>query len=78
MLLHFGGDYIRHIIIYNAVPKVEVYNATVEYLNKHLDPKTNDTFEIYQFKTAMKHHNSFAIALNLSLTDAIPRMRIST
>ena len=78
MLLHFGGDYIRHIIINNAVPKVEVYNVNAEYLNKHLDPKTNDTFEIYQFKRAMKHHNSFAIVLNLSLTDAISRMRINT
>ena len=37
MLLHFGGDYIRDITD-NAVPKVKGYNATVEYLNKHLDP----------------------------------------
>ena len=31
LLLHFGGDYIRDII-HNAVPKVEGYDATVEYL----------------------------------------------
>ena len=76
-MLQFGGDYIRDIIINNAVPKVEVYKATVEYLNKRLDPKISDTFEMCQFKTAMKQHNSFAIALTLSLTDAISRMRIS-
>ena len=46
MLLHFGGDYIRDIID-NAVPKEEGYDATVEYLYRHLNPKTNDTFEIY-------------------------------
>ena len=49
MLLHFGGDYIRDIID-NAVPKVERYEATAEYLNKHLSPKTNDAFEIYKFQ----------------------------
>ena len=37
ILLHFGGDYIRDIID-NAVPKVEGYDTTVEYLNKHLNP----------------------------------------
>ena len=45
MLLHFGGDYVRDFID-NTVPKVEGYDATVEYLNEHLNPKTNDTFEI--------------------------------
>ena len=53
MLLHFGGDYIRDIID-NAVPKVEGYNTTGEYLNKHLDPKTNDTFEIYKFQKTIQ------------------------
>ena len=38
MLLHFEGDYIRNFID-NAVPKLEGYDATVEYLNKLLDPK---------------------------------------
>ena len=47
--LHFGGDYIRDIID-NDVPKVEGYDATVEYLSKHLNPKTNDAFEIYKFQ----------------------------
>ena len=37
-------------IIDNAVPKVEGYDATVEYLNEHLNPKTNVTFEIYKFQ----------------------------
>ena len=41
MLLHFGGDYVRNFID-NAVPKAEGYDVTVEYLNKHLNPKTND------------------------------------
>ena len=45
MLLHFGGYYIRDIFD-NAVPKEEGFDATVEYLNKHLNPKTNHTFEI--------------------------------
>ena len=49
MLLYFGGDYIGYIID-NDVPQVEAYDATVEYLNKHLNPKTNDTFEIYTFQ----------------------------
>ena len=31
MLLHFGGDYGDY-----AVPNVEGYDATVEYLNEHL------------------------------------------
>ena len=58
MLLHFGGDYMRDIID-NAVPKVEGYDATVEYLNKHLNPKTNDTFEIYKFqKTIQDGHET--------------------
>ena len=34
MLLHFGGDYVRDFIG-NALPKVEGYGATVEYLNEH-------------------------------------------
>ena len=46
ILLQFGGDYIRDIID-NVVPKVEGYDATVVYLSKHLNPKTNDIFEIY-------------------------------
>ena len=53
MLLHFGGDYIRNIID-NAVPKVEGYGATVVYLNKHLNSKINDTFEIYKFQKAIQ------------------------
>ena len=53
MLLHLGGDYIRDIND-NAVPKVEGYNAAVEYLNKHFDPKTNDTFEIYKFQKTIQ------------------------
>ena len=48
MLLHFGRDYILNIIE-NAVPKVEGYNATIKYLNKHLNPKTNGTLEICKF-----------------------------
>ena len=80
MLLHFEGDYIR--VTDNAVPKVEGYNATVEYLNKHLDPKTKDTLKYINFKkqlkTGMKQYNSFAIALDLLLTDAVSRMRINT
>ena len=53
MLLHFGGDYIWDFID-NAVPKVEGYDATVEYLNEHLNPKTNDTFEIYKFQKTIQ------------------------
>ena len=53
MLLHFGGDYVRDIID-NAVPKVEGYDATIEYLNKHLDPKTNDTFAINKFSKTIQ------------------------
>ena len=53
ILLHFGGDYIRDIID-NAVPKVEGYDATTEYLNKYLNPKTNDTFEIYKFQKTIQ------------------------
>ena len=45
--LHFG-DYIQDFID-NTVPNAEGYDATVEYLNEHLNPKTNDTFEIYKF-----------------------------
>ena len=56
MLLYFGGDYIKGIID-NAVPKVEGYNATVEYLNKHLDPKTNDTFEMNKFQKTIQDSN---------------------
>ena len=40
MLLYFGGDYLRDIID-NVLSEVEGYNATVEYLNEHLDPKNN-------------------------------------
>ena len=65
MLLHFGGDYIRYIID-NAVPKVEGYDATVEYLNKHLNPKSNDTFEIYKFqKTIQDGHEIIQQFCNL-------------
>ena len=53
MLLHFGGDYIRDIID-NAVPKVEGYDATVEYLNKNLNLKTNDTFELDVFQKTIQ------------------------
>ena len=52
-LLHFEGDYIRDIID-NAVPKVVGYNPTVEYLNKYLNPKTNDPFEIYKFQKTIQ------------------------
>ena len=37
MLLQFRGDYIRDIIG-NAVPKVELYDLTAGYFNKHLNP----------------------------------------
>ena len=50
--LHFG-DYIRDFID-NTVPNVEGYNATTEYLNEHLNPKTNDTFEIYKFQKTIQ------------------------
>ena len=53
MLLHFGRDYILNIIE-NAVPKVEGYNATIKYLNKHLNPKTNGTLEIYKFQKTIQ------------------------
>ena len=53
MLLHFGGDYIWDIID-NAVPKAESYDAIVECLNKYLNPKTNDTFEIYKFQKTIQ------------------------
>ena len=55
MLLHYGRDYIWDID--NAVPKVEGYDATIEYLNKHLNPKTNDTFELYQFQKTIPDSN---------------------
>ena len=57
MLLDFGGDYLLEIIrdfIDNAVSKVEGYDATVEYLNEHLNPKTNDTFEMYKFQKTIQ------------------------
>ena len=58
MLLHFGGDYIRDLTD-NALPKVEGYDTTAEYLNKHLNPKTNDTFEICKFqKTIQDGHET--------------------
>ena len=50
MLLHFGGDYGDY-----AVPKVEGYDANVEYLNEHLNPKTNDTFEIHKFQKTIQN-----------------------
>ena len=53
MLLHFG-IYCTQDIIDNDVPKVKGYNATVEYLNKHLDLKTNDTFELYKFQNTIQ------------------------
>ena len=56
ILLHFGRDYIRDFID-NAVPKVEGYDATVEYLNEHLNPKTNDTFEIYKFQRTIQDND---------------------
>ena len=43
MLLHFGRDYIRDFID-NAVPKLEGYDGTVEYLNEHLNPKSDFIF----------------------------------
>ena len=36
------------------VPKIEGYEATIEYLNEHLNPKTNDTFEIHKFQKAIQ------------------------
>ena len=59
MLLHFGGDYIQDIID-NAVPKVESYDATVEYLNKHLNSKTNETFEINKFQKTIQDSDEAA------------------
>ena len=56
MLFHFGGDYVRDFID-NAVPKMEGYDATVEYLNKHLNPKTSDTFEIYKFQKTIQNND---------------------
>ena len=56
MLLHFRGDYVRDFID-NAVSKVEGYDATVEYLNEHLNPKTNDTFEIYKFQRTIQDND---------------------
>ena len=53
MLLDFGGDYVRDFID-NAVSKIEGYDATVEYLNEHLNPKTNDTFEINKFQKTIQ------------------------
>ena len=53
MLLHFGRNYIRNIID-NVVPTVEGYDAAVEYLNKHLNPKIDHTFEIYKFQNTIQ------------------------
>ena len=53
MLLHFEGDYIWDFID-NAVPKVEGYDAAVEYLNEHLNLKTNHTFEIHKFQKTIQ------------------------
>ena len=55
MLLHYGRDYMQDID--NVVPKVEGYDATIEYLNIHLNPKTNDTFELYQFQKTIPDSN---------------------
>ena len=49
MLLHYVRDFID-----NAAPKVEGYDATVEYLNEHLNPNTNDTFNIYRFQKTIQ------------------------
>ena len=38
----------------NTVPNVEGYDVTVEYLNEHLNPNTNDTFEIYKFQKTIQ------------------------
>ena len=56
MFLHFGREYIRYIIG-NGVPKVECYDVTVEYLNKHLTSKANGTFEIYKFPKTFQNSN---------------------
>ena len=56
MSLHFEGDYIRNFID-NAVPKLEGYDATVEYFNKLLDPKTSSAFEIYKFQKIIQNSN---------------------
>ena len=48
MLLHYGRDYIWDID--NAVPKVEGYDATIEYLNKHLNPKPMTLLNYISFK----------------------------
>ena len=56
MLLHFGGHYVQDFI-HNAVPKVEGYDATTEYLNEHLNPKTNDTFKIYRFQKTIQDND---------------------
>ena len=60
------GDYIRDIID-NAVPQVEGYDGTVEYLNKDLNPKTSDAFEIYKFqKTIQDSDRLESIAISTS------------
>ena len=54
MLLHFRGDYVQDFID-NSVPKVEGYDATVKYLNEHLNPKTNGTFETCKFQKTIRN-----------------------
>ena len=56
MLLHFGGNYVQDFID-NAVPKVEGYDATTEYLNEHLNPKTKYTFKIYRFQKTIQDND---------------------
>ena len=53
MLLYFVWDYVPDIID-NVVPKIKGYDATVEYLNKHFNPKTNGSFEIYKFRKTIQ------------------------
>ena len=82
MFLHFGREYIRYNTG-NGVPKVEGYDATVEYLNKHLNPKTNDTFEIYKFPKTFQNSNEtvqqfFSRLRSIATRHTISRMRINT
>ena len=59
MLLRFGGDFVRDFID-NALPKVEGYDATVDYLNEHLNPITNDAFEICTFEKTIQDSDETA------------------
>ena len=56
MLLQFGRDYIRDFID-NAVPKLEGYDGTVEYLNEHLNPKSD--FILFLSIRPMLHYNIY-------------------